>query len=429
MSLFIRAPDLGFLKLLCSKAQFFIVDPARKIRGTNSKNPNSMNNKSIILRDTRFKATADGHGGNRRTLQIEEILSKVGFEVHDLQDYKIWQSFTQKTFRQKLIILITRIPNILKFIRYLPCIIFDFKSLISDFRYFILSTLKSDKLRKLNHNQYGTPEVVIWEDSLNYLTPHMVKNKGLKLIALPHNFDSVGLRNCNLSEMNDNLISLRNEIRHLAKADYVFCISREEQWFLRFCGIDSDYLPYYPPETIVRDLLEIRKNRLSKNNRKDNSTNKFLILGSCTNPPTKDGIVDLIKWLTYISKTIDFEVKIAGYGSENLINELELSSEFKIIGSLSNKELLDVMSETTAVLIHQRYGLGALTKIPEMLIAGIPVIANNIAARSYYDYNEIHIYNNIQELAQLMSQTFLVPEVPLPPLQDEKRFIDACMNN
>jgi hypothetical protein len=89
-----------------------------------------MNNKSIILRDTRFKANADGHGGSRRTLQIEEILSKVGFEVHDLQDYKIWQSFTQKTFRQKLIILITRIPNVLKFIRYLPCIIFDFKSLI-----------------------------------------------------------------------------------------------------------------------------------------------------------------------------------------------------------------------------------------------------------------------------------------------------------
>jgi glycosyltransferase involved in cell wall biosynthesis len=135
------------------------------------------------------------------------------------------------------------------------------------------------------------------------------------------------------------------------------------------------------------------------------------------------------KWLTYISKTIDFEVKIARYGSEKLINELELSSEFKIIGSLSNRDLLDVMSETTAVLIHQRYGLGSLTKIPEMLIAGIPVIANNIAARSYYDYNGIHIYNNIQELAQLMSQTFLVPEVPLPPLQDEKRFIYACMNN
>jgi len=35
VSLFIRAPDLGFLKPLCSKAPFFIFDPARKIRDTN----------------------------------------------------------------------------------------------------------------------------------------------------------------------------------------------------------------------------------------------------------------------------------------------------------------------------------------------------------------------------------------------------------
>ena len=35
VSLFIRAPDLGFLKPLYSKARFFIFDPARKIGDTN----------------------------------------------------------------------------------------------------------------------------------------------------------------------------------------------------------------------------------------------------------------------------------------------------------------------------------------------------------------------------------------------------------
>ncbi len=37
MSLLIRAPDLGFLKPLCSKAQFFVFYPARKIRDINEK--------------------------------------------------------------------------------------------------------------------------------------------------------------------------------------------------------------------------------------------------------------------------------------------------------------------------------------------------------------------------------------------------------
>ncbi len=35
VSLFIRAPDLGFLNPLYSKARFFISDPARKIGDTN----------------------------------------------------------------------------------------------------------------------------------------------------------------------------------------------------------------------------------------------------------------------------------------------------------------------------------------------------------------------------------------------------------
>ena len=35
VSLFIRTPDLGFLKPLWSKARFFVFDPARKIRDTN----------------------------------------------------------------------------------------------------------------------------------------------------------------------------------------------------------------------------------------------------------------------------------------------------------------------------------------------------------------------------------------------------------
>ena len=35
VSLFIRAPDLGFLKPLCGKPRFLVFDPARKIRDTN----------------------------------------------------------------------------------------------------------------------------------------------------------------------------------------------------------------------------------------------------------------------------------------------------------------------------------------------------------------------------------------------------------
>jgi hypothetical protein len=82
------------------------------------------------------------------------------------------------------------------------------------------------------------------------------------------------------------------------------------------------------------------------------------------------------------------------------------------------------MAKTSGVLIHQTYGLDYLTRIPEMLIAGIPVIANSIASRSYFDYDGIHIYENSQELAKLINENFCLPKMPLPPIHHENRFVD-----
>ncbi|MFM6252168.1 MAG: glycosyltransferase, partial [Dolichospermum sp.] len=141
--------------------------------------------------------------------------------------------------------------------------------------------------------------------------------------------------------------------------------------------------------------------------------------------PTRLGILELVKKLKNIEKNCSFEIQIAGFGTENLKNEIDNSSRFKILGTLSNQELIDVMIKTSAVLLYQSYGLGSLTKIPEMLIAGIPIIANSIASRSYFDYNGILIYENNQELAELiLNQNFCLPKLPPPPTQHEYRFLD-----
>ena len=43
-------------------------------------------------------------------------------------------------------------------------------------------------------------------------------------------------------------------------------------------------------------------------------------------------------------------------------------------------------------------GGGALTKIPECLIAGVPVFCNEIAARTYQDYDGVIIYHKPEEI-------------------------------
>jgi hypothetical protein len=374
-------------------------------------------NKSIILRDTQFKSIADGHGGNRRTLQIEEILSKAGFEVHDLRgEMNIVQDFLVKNFHSRLVTLFKVVPN---FIKYLPYV-------SPAYKLFLSSALKmSQSANSLENNK--NVKVIVWEDNLNYLMPYVAKSQGQKVVSLPHNFDSLAGRSFDLSKRKKNLDSLSNEVKHLAQADRIFCISREEQWFLRLCGLNSDYLPYYPPSSVVSDLLKVREAREKSYNNCNADSNRprqFLVLGSYINTPTKVGMIELVKWLKSIEEELPFDVEIAGFGTQNLKDEIELGSRFKILGSLSNQELFHAMVRTSTILVHQTYGLGSLTKIPEMLIAGIPIIANSIASRSYFDYDGIHRYENSQELAKLLKEDFCSPKMPLPPIHHENRFVD-----
>ncbi|MFM6248318.1 MAG: hypothetical protein ACKPEQ_04060, partial [Dolichospermum sp.] len=103
-----------------------------------------MNNKSILLRDAQFKATADGHGGNRRTLQIKEILSKAGFKFLDLQEeINIVKDFLNKNIFLQLSTLSKVVPN---FTKYLPDILPEYKRFLS-------SALKmSQSVKLLEHD-------------------------------------------------------------------------------------------------------------------------------------------------------------------------------------------------------------------------------------------------------------------------------------
>ena len=139
------------------------------------------NNKSIILRDTQFKSIADGHGGNRRTLQIEEILSKAGFEVHDLQgEINIVQDFLEKNFYSQLVTLFKVVPS---FIKYLPYV-------SPAYKLFLSSALKMSQSANSLENDKNA-KVIVWEDNLNYLMPYVAKSQGHRIVSLPHNFDSL----------------------------------------------------------------------------------------------------------------------------------------------------------------------------------------------------------------------------------------------
>ena len=71
----------------------------------------------------------------------------------------------------------------------------------------------------------------------------------------------------------------------------------------------------------------------------------------------------------------------------------------------------------------------SLTKIPEMLAAGIPVIANRIAARSASHFSGVYIYDSLEELHDLLNKQF--GEITIPSLSKnvEARFVRAILAN
>jgi len=348
-----------------------------------------------LLRETKFSGNLNGHGGNRRTAQIAELIGKSSFLVEDTQTE----------------ISSTRLNRYCAGTRVMTKLGFEVPSSLRTvglYGYYYLN-------QKHSFQRHKGPKVLLWEATDNCITPYIAKEFGFKVIALPHNLESLVAPE--ISSSTSHLSKkLEREIRHLAKADVIFCMSREEQWLLRFWGIEANFLPYYPPEAILANLQKIREARRSSEKQ------RFLVIGTAYNPPTRAGMVEQLQWLQRIREKVEFAVDVAGYGTEDLL-EFCNHPDFTVLGTVDSDKLYHLMIEAKAVIVHQKAGAGSLTRIPEMLIAGIPVIANSNACRSTSDYTGIYCYDSEIELANLVEKSLHMPSIIDRPAAAENSFI------
>jgi len=359
-----------------------------------------MNN--FILRDTYFSSNPNGHGGDRRTSQIAELVSLAGYEVSDIDK----DIATNKW---------TRFLNGIRFVA-------QHKFKVEPFYRFGACGFPYQIYRNAFTNHSGV-KLLLWEATreLFLIAPYVARKAKFKVIAVPHNLESLVVGQIDHFVGRGFPESFENEMKHLSQADAVFCISREEQWLLNLRGLNADFLPYYPPKPILANLLNLREARKSSLNQ------RFLILGTAMNQPTLVGLIEQIQWLNQIRKEINFEVDIAGYGTEQLKDYCNNPS-FTLHGTVDSQQLNDLLINAKAVLVHQKAGVGALTRIAEMLSAGIPVIANSNASRSAFGYPGVYCYDNKNELVELMSKQLDLPAMLKPPSAAQKRFVD-CLKN
>lgn len=325
---------------------------------------------STIVCNTKFKLDPFADGGSKRSVQIRQWYEGQGL------------SYVEDTFvLPKNLGVLQLVKLALRAVCFVwnhyPQKVCGLSSYIALIKYYALRI-------PIVYDKYKDKDVIFsWENTNDRNMLYLMKATGHKVIGIPHNIESL--------VRSHSVESLRDEVENLKHCDVVFTIAKEETWLLRLLGLNAHYLPYYPPHEAVAYFETVRKKR---EKRSTNEQKHFLLLGSATNSPTRDGMQTLVNYAARYD--IGFRLSVAGYGTECLRKLQHPNIHF--LGTLSTESLESLLENVDALLIYQPPTTGSLTRIPEMLIAGIPVFANFDATRDYHHVTDVEEYSSLEDL-------------------------------
>lgn len=233
-----------------------------------------------------------------------------------------------------------------------------------------------------------------------------LKGQGTRVVAVCQNIESLS---AGQTAPGRQRALLNREIDVLSRCDLAITISREEDFLLNNLGLNSVFFPYYPVGTIEKKMLEIRALRQGQ------AKNGLLLIGSFNNIPTKEGMLKVISfWKERGFAETGEKLIVAGFGTDEL--KKERLEGVEALGTIDNDRLDGLLVRIKASLSYQEKASGALTKIPEMLIAGVPVIANTRAARSYYNTEGLFELTCLEDMRAAVEKAgALIPPVPKRP--------------
>ena len=330
-----------------------------------------------IVCNTVFKLDPFSHGGSKRSVQIRELLTKAEVIFEDdsfalpkqgpLSRSFIWALravlFIYRHYPKKKIKTVSNYVNLIRYYSYRIPVIYD---------------------------KYKNQDVVfVWENTKDRNLLYLLKAVGRHTVAIPHNIESLVNGRC--------VKALEEEITILGECDVVFAISKEETWLLRLMGINAYYLPYSPPKEVESFLCKIRKKRESSTVR---YRSRFALIGTVNNPPTRSGMQSLIDFFSSQS-AFPFDLLVAGFGTEVL--KPTSHPQISFFGALPVPQFMDLLEDIDGVILYQPPTTGALTRIPEMLIAGIPVFVNFNASRNYFNEPNLIFYDSFDDLLRKIS--------------------------
>lgn len=356
-------------------------------------------NRPLLLRWTRFESNPHGTGPEKRSFQIRDLVRSAGCEIADLKP-------PASTPR-----LLTHIAGLSARLRHGACASVDHAGIG------LLGYRSLFYRRALNEHRGA--KVLLWETTYDDLLPAMASHMGFRIVALPHNIECFVSERAFADQSYQKSADFPAEVRRLGRADRRFTISKEEKWLLEASGLESAYLPFYPTGSLKTECEMIRKGRMASGNAAGHISGPLLMLGSAINPATARGMKRQLDWLR--ESLPDAKVTVIGSKTEMVFSEFA-SSSVHPLGYVTREELIEFLKTCSALLIHTENGAGAVTRIPEALLAGIPVIANSNAARDCHNIAGVNVYETKQDFVSLVQTQLTMPAQPPEPLEAFEHF-------
>ncbi|MBN1224486.1 MAG: hypothetical protein JXB23_14655 [Candidatus Aminicenantes bacterium] len=284
------------------------------------------------------------------------------------------------------------------------------------------------RLREVSREWIGAcPEIpalkiAIIDDPIYFvaLFKHLKRNK-IPIVAVCHNLE--GLADDRMDK-GPSLKLFSQEKSILSQCDLVITISNEESIILTNLGISCMHIPYYPVDDIYQRALAIRHRRERTEKR------NVLLLGNARNSPTRRGMEEAVSyWSRNSLENVGGKLLIAGFHTDEFITCEKQNHGVDLLGPLSDEALDDTLAEVKACMCYQFTGAGALTRICEMLVAGVPVLANSHAARSYYGMKGLQEFRDLGELKTLLERMDSDSDsIPIPPRVNYAGLFNAVMS-
>jgi hypothetical protein len=343
---------------------------------------------SQVIYFSRFHPTSYKGGGARRADQVLRVAQKIDAEYQCILNSP---ASVPSLFNPGHLMncFLDRYPALKNFIRNLL-----FWRWSDAFKHSVYDLIISAWLWSRCLDMFPNLKLALIDDPL-LLSPlvEALQRRNITYVAIVHNIESLA---SNQVILKYRPLMLQKELALLKKASISITISREETVLLNNFELNVHYFPYYPANENMQRLKTIRFNRINVHH------DEVLMLGNAYNITTLIGMRNFLKLWQSCFKAKDVCLHIAGFGTEQLLPNVHSTHNIMLHGSLPAEKLDNLLMHVNGCICYQNQGSGAMTKIQEFIIAGIPVYANFHAARNYYNLFGIEIFNDIEELVRLI---------------------------